>query len=87
MPVFICHCHLIYDLLDVLISSFYNAIHLRPIRRRVMMLDLKLRAKLGNHSVIEIGTIIRDDSFWNTIPINKVMSDEPGHNVLCNRSK
>ena len=59
----VCHRHLLYDLLDVLISSLYNAIHLRPVRRRVIMLDLELCAELGDHSVIKIATIIRDDSF------------------------
>ena len=52
-----------------------------------MMLDLELRVYLGDHSIIDIGTIIRDDSFWNTILINKVMSDESCDNVLGNRSK
>ena len=52
-----------------------------------MMLDLKLHTELSDHSIIEIGTIICDDSLWSTIPTYKVMSDEPGHNVLGNRSK
>ena len=49
-----------------------------------MMMDFELRAELGDHSIIEIGTIICNDSFWNTIPTDKVMSDESGHNVLGN---
>ena len=52
-----------------------------------MMLDLELHAELVDHSVIDMGTIIHDDSFWNTVPTNKVMSDESGDNVLGNRSK
>ena len=52
-----------------------------------MMLNLELRAKLGDHSGVEIGTIICNDSFWNTVPTYKVMSDESGHNILGNRSK
>ena len=52
-----------------------------------MMLDLELHAELGDHSIIEIGTIIYDDSFWNTTPTDKVMSDESGHNVLGNRRR
>ena len=63
MPVLVGHCHFLYDLLDVFIIGFYNAIHLWSIRRRVMMLDLELHAELDDHSIIEIGTITRDDSF------------------------
>ena len=51
------------------------------------MLNLELRAELGDHNIIEIGTIICNDSFWNTMPTDKVMSDELGHNVLGNTSK
>ena len=52
-----------------------------------MMLDIKLHAELGDHDIIEIGTIICNDFFWDTVPTDKVMSDEPGHNVLGNRRK
>ena len=52
-----------------------------------MMLDLKLQAELGDHSIIDIGTIIRDNSLQNTVPTYKVMSDESGHDFLGNRSK
>ena len=52
-----------------------------------MVLDFELRAELGDHSVVEIGTIICNDYFRNTIPTDKIMSDESGHNVLGNRSK
>ena len=87
MPVLIGHCHLLYDLLDVFVSGFHSAIHLRSVRRRVMMLDLELHAELGDHSVIEIGTIICNDSFGNTVPTDKVLFDESGHNVLGDRSE
>ena len=52
-----------------------------------MMLDLELHAELGDHSVIKIGTIICNYSFWNIVPTDKVMSDESGHNVLGNRRR
>ena len=47
-----------------------------------MMLDLKLCTELGDHSIIEVGTVICDNSFWDTILTDKIMSDEPCHNVL-----
>ena len=61
MSIFICHRHLLDDLLDIFISSFYNAIHLWSVGRRVMMLDFELRAELSDHSVVEIGTIVCND--------------------------
>ena len=57
MPVFVCHYHLLYDPFDVLVCSFDNAIHLRPVGRRVMMLDHELRAELGDHSVIKLAPL------------------------------
>ena len=58
MPVFIDYCHFLYDLLYILIGGLHNAIHLRPVMRRNIMLDLKLRIEFGDHSIIEVGTII-----------------------------
>ena len=52
-----------------------------------MMLDLELHVELGDHSVIEIGTIIYNDSLWNTITTDKVMLDKPCHNILGNGSE
>ena len=47
-----------------------------------MMLNLELRGNLGGHSIVEIGTIICNDSFWNTVPTNEVISDESGTTFL-----
>ena len=52
-----------------------------------MVSNLELCIELGDHSVIEIGTIICNDYLWNTVPIDKVMYNESGHNVLGNKSK
>ena len=52
-----------------------------------MKLDFELHAKLGDHIIIEIGTIICNDSLWDTVSIDDVMSDKLGHNVLGNRSE
>ena len=43
-----------------------------------MMLDFELRAEFGDYSIVEIGTIIYNDYFWNTIPTDNVMFDEWG---------
>ena len=52
-----------------------------------MMLDFELFIEFDDHRIVEICTIIFDDSLWNTIPIDKVMLDEPCHNILGNGSK
>ena len=62
MLVFVCHCHLLYDFLNVLISSLHISIHLRPIWGRIMMLDLEFFTKFGDHCIVEICTIVCDDS-------------------------
>ena len=51
------------------------------------MLNLELCVELGDHSIIDIGTIICDDSLWNTISSDKILFDESGHNILGDRSK
>ena len=70
MLVFVCHCHILYDFLDILVSSLHSAIHLRPVRGRIMMLDLKLFTEFGDHCIVEICTIVSNDSLPYTIPKN-----------------
>ena len=52
-----------------------------------MVLDLELHAEFSDHSVIEVGTIIWDNSLWNIIPTDKIVFEEPSHDVLGNKSK
>ena len=52
MPVFVYHRHLLYNIVDVLVIQFNNAIHLRPVGRRVMMLYLELFTELSDHYVL-----------------------------------
>ena len=87
VPIFIRHCHLLYNLFNVLIGSFHCDIHLWSIRRRVVVLDLELYAEFSDHSFVEVGTIVCDDSLRDTITINQVVLDEPCHHILSNRSK
>ena len=68
MPVFVGHHHLFHNLLYILVSSFHCAIHLRFVWRRVVMFDLKLCAEFSDQRIIEIGTILSDDSLRDTIP-------------------
>ena len=52
-----------------------------------MMLNLELFVELGDHCVIEIYTIVCNNSLWNAIPTNQVMPDKPRNNVLGHGSK
>src|ERR1051325_11226403 len=85
MPNFLSHCHFLYNLLNVLVGGFHSAIHLRPIRRRIMMLDLELRAEFGDHFVVEIRAVFCDNPFKSAIPTDKIVFDESSHNVPGNR--
>ena len=51
------------------------------------MLYLELLTDLGDHRVIEIHTIVIDDSLWHTVPTDQVMLDKSRHNVLGHSSK
>ena len=82
MPIFVCHNHLLYNLIYVLIGGFHCAIHLRSIWRRIVILDLELHAEFSDHSIVEVGSFVGDDPFRDAISTYKVMFDEPGYNIL-----
>ena len=52
-----------------------------------MVLDFELHVEFHDHSVVEIGTIVLENSLGDAIPTDKVMLDEPSHNILGNGSK
>ena len=51
------------------------------------MLNLELLAQGGDHSIVEVRTVISDDPFWDTVPVNKILFDEAGNNILSNKSE
>ena len=51
------------------------------------MLDFELLAQGGDHSVVEICTVVSDDHFWDTVPENEILLDEAGNNILSNKSE
>ena len=87
MPVFVSHNHLLYDLLNILVGSFHCVIHLWSIQRRVVVLDLELRVEFNKHSVVKVGTIVRDDSLGDAIPVDNIMFYEPSDHILGNRDE
>ena len=48
------------------------------------MLYLKLFTELGDHRIVEICTIVCNDSLWDTVLTNEIMFDESGHIILGN---
>ena len=52
-----------------------------------MMLNLELFTELGDHCVIEIFTIVSNNSLWDTISIDQIVLDELCHDVLGYCSK
>ena len=42
-----------------------------------MMLYLELLAEFGDHFIVEIGTIVRNDPFWYPVSTDQIMSNEP----------
>ena len=67
MPIFIGYYHLLYNLLNILISRFDNVVHLRSIRRRVMMLNFEGLTKLLHHFIVQIGPIVGDDFLGHSV--------------------
>ena len=79
MPIFVCLCSFGYDLLYILVSRFYRAIHLGPIRYRIVMLDLELDAYLHHHVVIQIKPVVGYDSLRKSISTYDFFLDESGY--------
>ena len=52
-----------------------------------MMLYLEFLAEFGNHLIVEIHTIVSNNSLWDTISTNQIVSDKPRHDVLGHSSK
>ena len=82
MPILICHYHLLYDLLNILVGGFNCAIHLWSIWRRVVMLYLELRVEFSDYLIIKIGTIVCDNPFGDAVSADKIMLDESSHHIL-----
>ena len=51
------------------------------------MLDLELHAEFSDHGIVEVDTIVSDDSLRDVRVIDKAILNELGHNVLGNWGK
>ena len=86
MPILVQHDHLLKYLHDILISSLNCPIHLRPIRRGIMVLDLEILTHLLHHLVVQIGGIIGDNFPGQPISTNYLLFDESNHHAPSHTS-
>ena len=82
MSIFIGNNRFLDDLLDVFISSFNNPIHLCPVRRQIMMDNLKFFINFCHHLVIQIRAVVSDKPAWHTIPTYKIVLDKAYYRLL-----
>ena len=82
MLVFVGYHHLLHNLLDIFICNFHCAIYLGSVRRRIVIFNFELRAEFSNHSIVEIGSVVNDDPFGDTVTVDEVMLDKSGYNIL-----
>ena len=82
MPIFICHNHLLNNLLNVLICSLNNPIHLGSVGRRIMMRNLEFFPKSFHHVIVQVRSIISNDLTWNTITAYNMILDKSYNNLL-----
>ena len=81
MPILVRNDHLLHNLLYVLICRLNSTVHLRAVRGRIVMLNVEVLAQLLHHFVVEIRTIISNDSFGNPIATNDFFLDETGNHM------
>ena len=81
MPIFVRHCHLLNNFLNILIGCFHGSVHLWSVRRGIVMLDFKLLAHFPHHLVIQVGVIVRDNLPQQTISADDFPLNEPDHNT------
>ena len=86
VSILVRHDHLSNYLLDILISSLNCPIHLGPVRRIIMVLDLEILTHLLHHPIVEIGGIISDNLPGKPTLANYLLFDEPNHHTPSHTS-
>ena len=51
------------------------------------MLNLELLAQSDDHSVVQICTVVHDDSVGDTIPAYEILLDEAGNHIFVTEEK
>ena len=52
-----------------------------------MIINLELLAQSGDHSIVQICTVVSDNPIGDAVPADEVLLDEAGNNILSNRCK
>ena len=66
---------------------FLFAASTKPFQSLYVMLDLELLAQGGDHSIVQVRTIVCDDPLRDIVTTYEIFLDEPGYNILCNGSE
>ena len=74
--------HLLYNLLDILVGGLDCTVHLRPIRRGIMMFDLEFLTQGLHHVIVQIGTVVSDNFAGHTISTDDIVLNEFDYHLL-----
>ena len=81
MPIFVRHCHLLNNFLNIFICSLHSPVHLRPVGGGVMMLDFEILAHFLHNFVIQIGAIVSNDLPRESVSTNQFLLYELDHHT------
>ena len=81
MPIFVSLCHLLQDLHKILVGRLDCTVHLQPIRRGSVVLDLEALEVVLDPLGYDVSAVIRDDGVQDLVPGDDVIPDE----FLCSR--
>ena len=83
VPILVWHDHFLHYLLGVLIGNLHCPIHLGPIRRGIVVLDLGILTHLFHHFIVQIGGIVCDNFTGQPVLTDYLFLDEPDHHAPC----
>ena len=82
MSIFINIYHLCYDFLYILVDNFYYPTHLWTVWCKIMMFYLELFVYLFHHLIVQIGSVVWNDPFWNPMSTYNLFFDESADHGL-----
>lgn len=82
MPILVDYNHILYYFLNVLNGCLKCPIHLRAVRRGIMLLNLETFSQVRHHLVVEIRPIVCYDILRDSITINDILLDKPSNHLL-----
>ena len=79
MLIFVRHCHLLNNFLNILVGCFHGSVHLWSVRRGIVILDFEIRTYFLHHFVIQISAIVSNDLPRESVPTNQLPLYEFDH--------